>query len=305
MQWFYIQNEQRIGPVDESELFRLAREGKLFPGNLVWNPTMGEQWMPASSVPDLFASAAQIRPPVHVGDTPNSALMRLAVDSLRGQWATAIGVSLLYGFITNGFNFTSKIGSPVWKGISIGLHFLISIFISGPLLFGWCRIFLQIARRQPANFNQFFDGFKFYWKTVGTALLMGLYIFLASIPAILVAIASSVGMVFLHRGAPVPVLLVPFLFLFGVALIPSFIVSLNYSQAFFILSDRPHLSVTASLAQSRHMIFGFRWKKFCLGWRFFGWVLLALLTCGVGFLWLSPYMATANAHFYDDIRGEP
>lgn len=122
MQWFFIQNEQRIGPVEESELFRLAREGKLSPDDPVWNPAMGEQWMPASSVPNLFASSAPIQPPVPAGGTPNSALMRLALDSLRGQWATAIGISLLYGFISNGFNFASKFGSPIWKGISIVLH---------------------------------------------------------------------------------------------------------------------------------------------------------------------------------------
>ena len=303
MQWFYIQNEQRLGPVEETELFRLARAGHLSPGDLVWNPTLGEQWLPAATLPGLFALPAASAPGIP-GATPNSTLMRRAVDSLRGQWATAIGVSLLYGLVTNGFNFASKIGSPVWKGISIGLHLLLSIFIAGPLLFGWGRVFLLIARRQPADLHRFFDGFRFYWKTVGTALLMGLYIFLASSPAILAAFASAMGMAFLHRSVPAPVLFVPFLFLFGMALIPAFIVSLNYSQAFFILSDRPRLSVSAALAQSRHMIYGFRWKKFCLGWRFFGWMLLALLTCGIGFLWLSPYLATANAHFYDDIRNE-
>ena len=54
--------------------------------------------------------------------------------------------------------------------------------------------------------------------------------------------------------------------------------------------------------RSMQMMDGFKWKKFCLGWRFFGWILLAILTCGIGMLWLTPYMAAANAHFYDDLR---
>ena len=40
----------------------------------------------------------------------------------------------------------------------------------------------------------------------------------------------------------------------------------------------------------------------CLWWRFFGWMLLCILTCGIGFLWLMPYMTTSYARFYDDVR---
>ena len=58
MQWFYIRDGQRIGPVEDGELFRLAREGQLGAGDLVWNPTMGQEWKPASSIPALFAPAA-------------------------------------------------------------------------------------------------------------------------------------------------------------------------------------------------------------------------------------------------------
>ena len=32
-----------------------------------------------------------------------------------------------------------------------------------------------------------------------------------------------------------------------------------------------------------------------------GWILLACLTCGIGFLFLTPYMQTARVAFYHDI----
>ena len=41
-----------------------------------------------------------------------------------------------------------------------------------------------------------------------------------------------------------------------------------------------------------------------LGFRFIGWLLLAICTLGIGLLWLQPYMAVSNAHFYDDIQGK-
>lgn len=50
------------------------------------------------------------------------------------------------------------------------------------------------------------------------------------------------------------------------------------------------------------MMKGNKWKLFCLGWRFFGWMLLCMLTLGIGFLWLVPYIKVSFAQFYDDIK---
>ena len=77
MQWFYIRDGQRIGPVEDGELFRLAREGQLGAGDLVWNPTMGQEWKPASSIPALFAPAAAA-PSGAPAATHNRDLMRQA-----------------------------------------------------------------------------------------------------------------------------------------------------------------------------------------------------------------------------------
>jgi uncharacterized membrane protein len=32
--------------------------------------------------------------------------------------------------------------------------------------------------------------------------------------------------------------------------------------------------------------------------------LLCILTCCIGFLWLMPYVSTAKAHFYEDVKAE-
>ena len=42
--------------------------------------------------------------------------------------------------------------------------------------------------------------------------------------------------------------------------------------------------------------------KFLLS--FIGWFFLCLLTVGLGFLLLIPYMSTAMAHFYEDLKAE-
>lgn len=302
MHWFYIRNDQRIGPVEDTEFFRLAREGLLLPDDLVWNPSMDNQWSAASDVPEL-APYLQPEETVPRGTIPNARLMDLARFSLRGQWANAVGVTLLYFLINNALGIASETGSSeVLKGALSLLDFLVDVFIAGPLLFGWARFFLQIARRKRPDLNRLFDGFKNYWTCVVTSLLMGLYILLAALPAFIAGTAGALLLATRNESAAFAWTGLLLLMLMLPAIIPAILVSLNYSLTFYILSDHPGERASGALARSRRLMHGFRWKRFCLDWRFFGWILLGLLSCGIGFLWISPYMATTHARFYDDIR---
>jgi len=311
--WYYILDGQRRGPVEAEEIARLAADGTLGPADLVWNPSLGSDWVPLSRVPGLAAgpSPAEERLPSPApspggfGSTPNDRLMQKAQWFLRGNWLTAVGAALLYGLVRNGISFVSEIGSNEWKLIASLFELLWAVFIAAPMLLGWNRFFLLIVRRRRPDFNRLFDGFRLYWKTIGTSLLIGLLVMLAAFPVLLAGIVAAVFLpAFAHTGAmPLAVMLVAVLV--TAALIPSMIVGLNYSQSFFILSDHPDLSVTAVLSRSREMMVGYRWKRVCLDARFIGWFLLGILTCFIGFLWIGPYLETAHALFYEDIRIEP
>ena len=37
---------------------------------------------------------------------------------------------------------------------------------------------------------------------------------------------------------------------------------------------------------------------------FIGWMILSLMTLGIGLLFLQPYMNTARAAFYEDLKAE-
>jgi len=62
MNWYYAKHGDRFGPVGEEELHRLARQGGILPQDLVWNSTMGDQWIAASSIRGLFPPATP--PPI-------------------------------------------------------------------------------------------------------------------------------------------------------------------------------------------------------------------------------------------------
>ena len=97
--------------------------------------------------------------------------------------------------------------------------------------------------------------------------------------------------------------LLPLIFLSSLLLIILGIIAfLSYSMTFFIIADNPSICSWQAMRKSRKMMRGYKWKLFCLFWRFFAWGVLCVLTLGIGFLWLWPYMQTAMAHFYEDIR---
>ena len=145
------------------------------------------------------------------------------------------------------------------------------LLIGGPMLIGLAIFSLTIARNQDAKLEQIFAGFK---KNFGTALVAYL----------LKAI---------------------FVFLWTLLLIiPGIIAAISYSQVFYILAEDDSISGMDALKKSKEMMCGYKWKYFCLRLRFIGWFLLCILTLGVGFLWLIPYITVSCANFYDDIKGK-
>ena len=52
------------------------------------------------------------------------------------------------------------------------------------------------------------------------------------------------------------------------------------------------------------MMKGHKFDLFYLYLSFIGWFLLSFLTLGIGFFWLIPYMYTAQAAFYEDVKAD-
>ena len=86
--------------------------------------------------------------------------------------------------------------------------------------------------------------------------------------------------------------------------VPVVIASLALFLVPYILKDNPELSIMDTLRLSRKMMEGHKWQLFKLQLSFIGWLLLGLLTLGIGYLWLLPYMMTTCAAFYQDVKAE-
>jgi uncharacterized membrane protein len=56
--------------------------------------------------------------------------------------------------------------------------------------------------------------------------------------------------------------------------------------------------------RSMEMMEGHKWEYFCLQLSFIGWIFLGVITCCIGLLWVYPYIYTANAEFYEELKRE-
>ena len=86
-------------------------------------------------------------------------------------------------------------------------------------------------------------------------------------------------------------------------IIPGIIAALGYSMTFYIIADDPTIKPQDALRKSKTMMNGYKLKLFYLGLRFFLLAILCLLTLGIGFFWLIPYVHVTMAKFYDDVNG--
>ena len=56
------------------------------------------------------------------------------------------------------------------------------------------------------------------------------------------------------------------------------------------------------MKKTRQMMKGHKFDYFWLCLSFIGWLLLGILTVGIGYIWLIPYMQTTIGAFYDDVK---
>ncbi len=75
-------------------------------------------------------------------------------------------------------------------------------------------------------------------------------------------------------------------------------------MAVYISKDYPELSPNECLDLSQEMMDGHKMDLFLLYLSFIGWALLCILSLGIGFLWLIPYINVSAAKFYEEIKAE-
>lgn len=155
-------------------------------------------------------------------------------------------------------------------GVIPAVGALISLVISGPMTLGVVTVYTNLIRGEKAEVGQLFDGFKNFVNAFVLYLVNNIFIALWSL----------------------------------LLIVPGIIKTYAYSMSFYILRDNPEMTQAEARKASIEMMQGNKWRLFCLELSFIGWILLSMLTFGILMFWVAPYMQTAIAAFYEDLKAK-
>ena len=85
-------------------------------------------------------------------------------------------------------------------------------------------------------------------------------------------------------------------------IIPGIIKSYSYYMIDFIIAENPYITSKRAFEISKQAMNGYKMKTFLLGLSFIGWILLGVITFGIGLLFVVPYMQAAETELYLDIK---
>ena len=120
--------------------------------------------------------------------------------------------------------------------------------------------------------------------------------FVCTLPGAIVTIIAVV-----YTTSDISVLLIVGMVLLTIGCIVLFILTISLSQSLYLLIDHPNLRVIEAMKESMRLMKGRKMRYFLLELSFIGWILLGLLTLGIGLLWILPYITQTNTQFYLDL----
>ena len=210
----------------------------------------------------------------------NSELRAQARERLEGQWGTFVLMTFLMLVIQTILQIPGYIGSllevlspeNVLASLSFSNISNILSLLALPLSWGLTVSLLRNHREESVDLENLFDGFRGgrYTRVFCALFLVNLFTFLWAL----------------------------------LLIIPGIMKAFSYALTPYIIMDEPELTARQAITRSCEIMEGRRWKLFCLYLSFIGWGILSVLTFGIGFLWLLPYMNASFAAFYEDARAE-
>ena len=192
-----------------------------------------------------------------------------ALASLEGKWGTAVIATLIFLVITAGINWTVTV--PMGDNLAMsystqGIWTLICL----PLSWSFAVYFLRLIRNEEIGYGRLFDGYKDFVRIFCTEFL--------------VMLATCIGLLLL--------------------IVPGIILACGLLMTSFVMKDDEQIGYIDAMKKSWELTNGHKADLLWLFLSFLGWMILAGLTLGIGFLFLYPYMQTALAHAYEDLKAE-
>ena len=174
--------------------------------------------------------------------------------------------------------------------------------VSIPLLYSLIENVISFKRREDTKstefitkfFKNFLRSIKVYlWKFLKLLIPSIVYMAITTI-SILLAVMLAINDL-MYFGIVICVLCL----MIGLVYIVSRTLLYELSELFAI--DNPEMTAKDAVQKSEDYMKGNRWALLWLKFTFIGWNILAMFTCGIGYLFLEPYMLLSKEEFYEEV----
>lgn len=152
------------------------------------------------------------------------------------------------------------------------VSWILTLLISGPISYTWAVVFLGITNKSRLPlFDDLLVGFKGdnFLRNFIAYLRYAIFTFLWSL----------------------------------LFVIPGIIKSIAYSQMFYFLAEDDEMDAAEAQSKSMEVMEGHKWEYFMLLLSFIPWYLLGMITFGIAFIWVVPYINTTMAEFHVRLTG--
>ncbi len=224
-------------------------------------------------------------------------LKDLAKEKLTGRFGSAVFSLFLVSVVTRSVTSVAVSLLPV-NGlfrniISILFSAVVSAFL-GILQTGIAYYFLNMSCNRPYTYGDIFYGFQ---ENAEKSLKISAVHVAAE--TICLMPFQIFAFIFIETFDYKYILIAYILMLIGYIILTP--INLAISQTFYLLLDFPETSAQDIIKTSIRIMKGHKWRLFRLDLSFLPLMIVCVLTLGIGFLWLNPYMRMTYTLFFLDL----
>lgn len=229
-------------------------------------------------------------------------LKAMAREQLLGHYGTVIGAELILLALSGAVSMaatllvdiTTVIGSIIYYAILFFISILMGLFTSGT-----CYLYLKLICGRPISVSDLFYGFQLAPdKAITVQAWITVITYAASLPQFIMTYKISMAGTSVDK---MTTLLLPYSLSLIFSGAVSVVLSLLYSQTFFLLHDFPQYTAQELLKKSRRLMVHHKGRLFYLYVSFLPLMLLGLFSFGLALLWVVPYMNATQAEFFLDL----
>ena len=145
---------------------------------------------------------------------------------------------------------------------------LASIIVTPAFALSTVCVYQIVIKGETPEIKDAFSGFDDFWSAFKVVFLVGLFTYLWTL----------------------------------LFIIPGIIKSISYSMSLYILAENKGKGALECINESKAMTEGHKMDLFVLSLSFLGWILLGILTLGIAFIWIIPYMNATYMNAYNSLK---